>query len=91
MKLNEILSLCLDRQRLTRLEHLEDGEPTHAEQAHLQKIEKHLQGVTEACSEFRRDQRTSWGFVVEISFASTLVKVKVIVRQESIGSNDLML
>jgi hypothetical protein len=34
--------IALDRQRIARLEHPEVWEPTHAEQAHLQKIEKHL-------------------------------------------------
>ena len=44
--------MALDRQRLTRLEHPEDGEPTHAEQAHLQKIERHLQASPRHAASF---------------------------------------
>jgi hypothetical protein len=34
--------VALDRQRIARLEHPENAEPTATERAHLQRIEKHL-------------------------------------------------
>jgi len=44
--------MALDRQRITRLEHPEDGEPTNTELAHLQKIEKHLQASPRHAASF---------------------------------------
>jgi ribosomal protein L29 len=44
--------IAYDRQRLARLEHPEDREPTPTERAHLQRIEKHLKDSSRHASSF---------------------------------------
>lgn len=44
--------IAYDRQRLARLEHPEDREPTPTELAHLQRIEKHLKDSSRHAASF---------------------------------------
>jgi DNA repair exonuclease SbcCD ATPase subunit len=44
--------IAYDRQRLARLEHPEDREPTPTERAHLQRIEKHLKDSSRHAASF---------------------------------------
>jgi hypothetical protein len=44
--------IAYDRQRLSKLEHLEDRDPTLTELAHLQRIEKHLRDSSRHTASF---------------------------------------